>query len=232
MDKPFYVYILRRPNGEPFYVGMGSGDRITQHEKRARKERSHKASIIRSIWAAGLTVEGYIVERFDEAADAKSLEVELIRSIGRRDLGAGPLANHSDGGDGVTGWSKEMRESHSGATSAGMARPEVRAACKAHMERCRLDPVWAAARASEISTYWRDPSNRAAQSVRLKKYFSDDSVRAQHAERQRRALNNPLTRNKMRLAKLGKKQSPDFVAKRMAGKRLAAQRRASGMVFP
>lgn len=26
--KPFYVYMLRRPNEEPFYVGMGSGDYI------------------------------------------------------------------------------------------------------------------------------------------------------------------------------------------------------------
>jgi hypothetical protein len=31
-----YVYVLRRPNGRPFYVGKGYGDRVFQHENEAR----------------------------------------------------------------------------------------------------------------------------------------------------------------------------------------------------
>lgn len=83
--------MLLRPNGEPFYVGMGSGDRLMVHERRARFERSHKASTIRSIWAQGAEVERVIVDKFDTDLEAKALEIALIASIGRRDLGTGPL---------------------------------------------------------------------------------------------------------------------------------------------
>lgn len=30
---PFYVYLLRKPGGEVFYVGKGEGDRALSHEK-------------------------------------------------------------------------------------------------------------------------------------------------------------------------------------------------------
>ena len=36
VDHPFYVYVLRRPCGAPFYVGMGQGIRVHMHERVAR----------------------------------------------------------------------------------------------------------------------------------------------------------------------------------------------------
>lgn len=236
-DKPFYVYLLCRPNGEPFYVGMGSGDRLLQHERRAARERSHKASIIRSIRAQGLQITRVVLERFRTAAEAKLVERELIRAIGRRDVGNGPLANMSDGGDGVTGWSPEMRQAHAIVTSVGMSSAEVRAGCRAHMKRLQSDPTWVAARAAEIRAYWKRPENRAAQSLRVAARFADPDARAEHARRQRVALNDPSVREKMRLAKLGKKQSPELIAKRAAalrkprrpgtGERIAAGKKAA-----
>lgn len=52
-----YVYILRRPDGRPFYVGKGYGPRVFQHENEARHpnnrlSNAYKLNVIRSIWKA------------------------------------------------------------------------------------------------------------------------------------------------------------------------------------
>src|SRR5690242_9527661 len=54
----FYVYILRRPDGRPFYVGKGIGDRVFAHENEARhpndwRSNAYKLNVIRSIWRSG-----------------------------------------------------------------------------------------------------------------------------------------------------------------------------------
>lgn len=233
--------MLLRPSGEPFYIGMGSGHRIDQHEKRAGKGRSRKASIIRSILAAGDCVGKIVVDRFATAHEAKALEIALISEVGRMDLGTGPLANHTAGGDGVTGWSPEMRTAQSTATANGMSDPAVRDNCRQHANRLHAIPEWSAARAAELREYWQNPKNRAMQAERVRNHFADKSVRQRHAEVVRSALRSPEAREKMRSAKLGRKQDPELVAKRAAalrkprrpgtgarisaGKRAAAERR-------
>lgn len=221
-ENPFYVYTLNRPNGVPFYVGMGRGNRVQRHEDTARRgEKSHKANVIRKIWAQGLQVQRSIVERFPTSIEAKAFEVELIRQIGRLDIGAGPLVNLTAGGDGASGTSAEMRRRIGAATRAAMASPDIQEKCRAHMARLRTDPEWAAARENELKDYWKDPANRAAQSERTKRYFEslDDATRKTARARQRAALNSPSVREKMRAAKLGKKQSPEHVEKRVSGQR-------------
>jgi hypothetical protein len=42
----FYVYVLFRLDGEPFYVGKGRGRRWKFHATTAIRELSHKAAII------------------------------------------------------------------------------------------------------------------------------------------------------------------------------------------
>jgi predicted DNA-binding transcriptional regulator AlpA len=85
--KKYYVYTLAYPNGEVFYVGKGTGDRIHQHEyeaARSGKEASYyynnpeKHAIIRGIWAQGGQVKKEIVFETDIEQDAYIYEWTLI----------------------------------------------------------------------------------------------------------------------------------------------------------
>lgn len=105
----FYCYVLREPNGSPFYVGAGRERRIFQHVKDSRgKQRSRKLSIIRGITKSGDRVNYEIVGFFDEWEKAIEAEKQLIAHYGRKDLGTGVLANLTDGGDGTSGFGPDI----------------------------------------------------------------------------------------------------------------------------
>jgi hypothetical protein len=107
--KKFYVYVLLRPNGQPFYVGKGLGRRVFNHEMEARNTtlKTYKLNVIRAIMKEGGAVS-YALPRFcDDEIEAHALEVALIAKLGRHDLKRGPLTNQTDGGEGVTGLSEE-----------------------------------------------------------------------------------------------------------------------------
>jgi hypothetical protein len=106
-DRKFYVYILFRETGMPFYVGKGSGNRWMGHEKDAKYLDSYKDRIIRKMVAEGHKIRRRkFVEGLTEEA-AFFLEKALIKKIGR--YPNGPLANATDGGDGVINLSLESR---------------------------------------------------------------------------------------------------------------------------
>lgn len=98
---PHYVYLLRVPDGEPkfgglgtpFYVGIGQGARLFAHEEEARDplRSGAKVDMIRSIWAKG----GEIVRTIDSVHTIEpwDREEELINLIGRLAEGTGPLTN-------------------------------------------------------------------------------------------------------------------------------------------
>ena len=95
-EKRFYVYTLARPDGTVFYVGKGTGYRIDDHERDARRgEQSHKCRVIRKIWSEGGTIQKEKVAFFDTEEEAYCLEMQLIASIGRD-----TLTNYSNGGEG------------------------------------------------------------------------------------------------------------------------------------
>jgi len=113
---PFYVYILHRPDGTPFYVGKGTNRpgsfRVLEHEAEARNTRSltHKLNLIRSLHRKGLSV-GYRIESFFAIeGEALARERYLIDTIGRHDLKKGPLTNQTDGGEGASNPSEESRQ--------------------------------------------------------------------------------------------------------------------------
>jgi hypothetical protein len=129
-DKPHYVYVLRRPSGEPFYVGIGTGMRIMDHAWRAKNARGrcYKSAIIRKIIRRGEAIWYDIVGWFDRWSDAAEEERRLIVHYGRSDRGAGPLTNLTDGGDGTHGHirSAETRAKLGRAHAGKIVSPETR----------------------------------------------------------------------------------------------------------
>jgi hypothetical protein len=103
--KRFYVYeYVDRRTGTPFYVGKGKNYRLSSHMNEAKKssEVNPKLEMIRSLNYE----EGVIINIVDDnllESYSLALEAKLIRKIGRKDLGQGPLLNRTNGGEGLSG---------------------------------------------------------------------------------------------------------------------------------
>lgn len=80
----FYVYFLVDPRtGLIFYVGKGTGRRVSHHARNAKSERSNgaKAHRILEIQAAGLSVDERIFSWHRTEEDAYAVERELIDGL-------------------------------------------------------------------------------------------------------------------------------------------------------
>lgn len=124
-EKRFYCYVLRRPEGEPFYVGAGHGKRILDHERRDTR-RDAKGSLIERVLGDDAVADYSVAGFFDTWGDAIDEEFRLIAFYGRLDLGTGPLANATSGGDGVPGviWRQETLDKRSAALKGRPQSPE------------------------------------------------------------------------------------------------------------
>ena len=103
--KKFYLYgLFLGESVFPFYIGKGHGGRLRAHlEPRLRKTKSLKNHIINKAFAEGVViVPRKIYDGLDEET-AFMMERSYIAHYGRRDIGTGILANHSDGGEGPSG---------------------------------------------------------------------------------------------------------------------------------
>ncbi|WP_440870646.1 GIY-YIG nuclease family protein [Vannielia litorea] len=124
----FYVYVLARPEGTPFYVGKGKGDRIFQHEAEALNPTkcSHKLNLIRSIHQRGEGLRYSIAGHFSCEEACLKEEERLVSLYGRHDLGLGPLTNQIDGGAGGNP-SAEVMIRRAASLGGAAADPECRA---------------------------------------------------------------------------------------------------------
>lgn len=105
----FYVYVLLRHDGVPFYVGKGCGGRWLQHERDALMgANGRRFSIIREmygrgvVWVPKLKVCDGLTEE-----EANAWEIAVIAAIGRWPMG--PLVNVTRGGDGGKRRDEESR---------------------------------------------------------------------------------------------------------------------------
>ncbi len=119
----YYVYILRRPDSRPFYVGKGADGRVFQHENEARHpndrhSNAYKLNVIRSIKHSGGSVVYEIDYVTPDEADAYEREAELIGAFKRLHEG-GPLTNLAPGGGSTLGIAPASKEKHS-ATLGGI----------------------------------------------------------------------------------------------------------------
>ena len=107
-----YVYVLRRPTGEAFYVGKGQHLRCLNHHAEARNTArlSYKLNIIRKTAGLGEPIIYEIESVFPTQVEAFQRERALIASFGRYDLGRGPVANCTDGGEGACNLSEASKK--------------------------------------------------------------------------------------------------------------------------
>jgi len=120
MNEQYYLYVYLDPRYpgrfiyedigitflfKPFYIGKGKRYRFKKHLKMTKMEASfntHKAGTIKSIQNCGYNLLEYII-RVHFSTDENNiydLEQRVIKTIGRHDIGLGPLTNQTDGGRG------------------------------------------------------------------------------------------------------------------------------------
>lgn len=109
-----YVYLDPRKTGsfiyenysfenEPFYVGKGHKNRSESHVKGFSNYNLYKLNKIKAIMKAGMKPIVIKIHKQVSEKYAFEKEKELIKVIGRHDMGTGPLTNLTDGGEGTTG---------------------------------------------------------------------------------------------------------------------------------
>jgi hypothetical protein len=97
---PYYTYAYLRADGTPYYIGKGKGQRAWKKGKGEVRPPRDKSRIV-------------IVEQNLTDFDACTLEIQLIRQYGRKDIGTGILRNLTDGGEGTAGRKNTTEQSKS-----------------------------------------------------------------------------------------------------------------------
>lgn len=136
----YYVYVLFCEDGRPFYVGKGQGRRWLVHETDARAGKcGHRSEIIRRMFALGFhEIPKIKVHKRLTEARAHEYEQILIGAIGRRPFG--PLVNLTDGGEGMSDPSPEIRTKLRARWRGKKHSPETKAKMSAAARGRKLSP--------------------------------------------------------------------------------------------
>lgn len=123
MSKAFYTYVLRDPDGSPFYVGKGCGRRAWSRAGRgqkllARMSQPHSVEIISA----------------ETEAAAFQQEIALIKKYGLHSMG-GPLLNISLGGYGCHGRQSENGRNAISRSMCGNTNRRGKSFTKEELER-------------------------------------------------------------------------------------------------
>ena len=107
----FYTYQLETADGEIFYIGKGSGNRMYKHIQIARGDSQNRKrnlklyNKISSEIANGGFIISNVVFRSDDEKECHEKEIKLISEIGKS-----KLCNLTDGGEGTSGYT--LSEEH------------------------------------------------------------------------------------------------------------------------
>lgn len=89
---------------------------------RLRSPNYIKLGMIRSILEQKMSPVIHLVFRTDDKQEALDHEVSLIQKYGRRNLGTGPLANLTDGGEGMRNSANHWSKGHTKLTHPGLKK--------------------------------------------------------------------------------------------------------------
>ena len=164
---------------EPFYVGKGTGDRDKSLSYKNGFVKYKIRKVLRSVGKKPVIVR--MIDGVSEQ-EAINLERKLIKLVGRRDLGLGPLTNLTDGGDGISGYKftrsqrERMSASHKGEKNSMYGKP------------------------------FPDHAKKILREKALKRKVSEETKRKMSEGQRRRAPLPREVREKIRQSKLGKKR--------------------------
>lgn len=216
----FYVYVLSYPNGIPFYVGKGTGDRLKRHDGKSHSEFVNK--IVAKIKRSGEQYNCEIV--FESGIEQLALDHEriLIRRYGRRINGSGTLANLTEGGLGQAGRvvSQATREKlsqkgkfriisddHKEKLSKFFTGFKHSAETKAKVSKAAIEratPEYREEQSLRTSRQWT-AERRQKQSERIKAKWANpefrQSVSTKNSLAAKRQWNDPVMRNRVVVAR-------------------------------
>ncbi len=99
--KQFYVYIHKKPDGTPFYVGKSGTNR---HKTVWRKHNPYHTRIVSKYGPENIVVEVTQCDSERAAFDLEKIYIQQLREQGYN------LCNLTDGGDGVGGYKRTEKE--------------------------------------------------------------------------------------------------------------------------
>jgi hypothetical protein len=117
IDNKYYIYIYLNPlkegvfkyknfifEHEPFYIGMGKGNRMESHAINTNKKTKDVDRLVIEILNQGKEPIRFKLYENITVESAKRLEKSLIKLIGRKNLNKGPLTNLTNGAEGFIGF--------------------------------------------------------------------------------------------------------------------------------
>lgn len=222
-----FVYVWKRPDGTPFYVGMTKSFGRTNPLNSGGRGWLCKQTL-ETVGRNNVIVELHTVSDKENAIE---LERKLILQYGRIQLNTGSLTNLKPGGDGSPGMSEASRAALSERMKANnpVNNPEVRAKIKARMESPDLqerfsgdnNPAKRPEVRAKLKAKWEEPEYRAARvAEKIGKAKHSDEHKAKLRDKlldptnpmreYHKVLNSDVTIKAKRVASL---QSPEIRAK-------------------
>jgi hypothetical protein len=197
------VYLHKRNDtNEVFYVGIGKTD------KRAFSKHSRNKYWKHIVEKVGYTIDILVSQTPWE--DACKLEKLLIEKYGRRDLGLGLLVNMTDGGEGINNPSEETKEKLRKANigeNNPMFGKKPHNLGKPHSDDARKKM----SDAGKIKLFTEEHKNNISKANKGKP-APNKGIPISDETRKKLSEANKGEKHPM----YGKKQSPEFIAKRIA----------------
>lgn len=186
-----FVYVWKRPDGTPFYVGMTKSFGRTNPLNSGGRGWLCKQTL-ETVGRSNVIVELHTVP---DKESAVGLERKFILQYGRIQLGTGTLTNLRPGGDGAYVMSEAGRISVSERMKANnpVHLPEVRAKIKARMDSPDIkerfigdnNPAKRPEVRAKIKAKWDDPEFRAAR-------IAEKIGKAKHSDEHKATLRDKL----------------------------------------
>lgn len=207
MHKQFYVYIHKKPDGTPFYVGKGHGRRAYNFYSRSEWHKN----IVAKYGKNNIIVEIINCDNESQAFDLEKIYIKQIKNDGVC------LVNLTDGGEGSTGY-KPTEETRRKLKKTQEQRAVLSALATGRKQSCetiakKSKSMTGLKRSDEFKQTQRKNSLGRKHSEEARAKISASKIGKPSWNKGKKFSDE--TKQKMSQSKKGKKQNPEHVAKRI-----------------